>query len=139
MDSAPTNIEYVDTAGGDTATEMDFFDAKTRKLWNQCKNKASQKERKIDDTSSNLGLPEFEHFPIRILKKDLDDNSQKSFDLQCRELVQKFVKNKSLAQITGNQKAISATRDSISIDLMSPRERSSAPTSLKATPNRKLS
>jgi hypothetical protein len=48
MDSAPTNIEYVDTAGGDTATEMDFFDAKTRKLWNQCKNKASQKERKIE-------------------------------------------------------------------------------------------
>ena len=136
MDSAPTNIEYVDTAGGDTATEMDFFDAKTRKLWNQCKNKASQKERKIDDTSSKLGLPVFEHFPIRKLKKDLDNNSQKSFDLQCRELVQKFVKNKSLAQITGNQKAISATRDSISIDLMAPRERSSAPTSPKATPQK---
>ena len=97
MDSAPTNIEYVDTAGGDTATEMDFFDAKTRKLWNQCKNKASQKERKIDDTSSNLGLPVFEHFPIRTLKKDeLDINSQKNFDRECQKLVQSFVKQKSV-------------------------------------------
>jgi hypothetical protein len=93
MDSNISDLEYVDN----TQTDIDFFDAKTRQKWNQCKRRASQKERKIDDNPSDSGMPVFEHFPIRELTKDdLDVNSQKNFDRECQKLVQSFVNRKSV-------------------------------------------
>ena len=98
MDSNISDLEYVDN----TQTDIDFFDAKTRQKWNQCKRRASQKERKIDDNPSDSGMPVFEHFPIRELTKDdLDVNSQKNFDRECQKLVQSFVNRKSVRPDSG--------------------------------------
>ena len=91
MDSDIADIEYVDN----NEPEIDFFDAQTRKQWNQCKARASQKERRIDTNPSNSGLPVFEHFPIRALNKELDEKSQRNFDMECKKLVQRFVAKKS--------------------------------------------
>ena len=92
MDTDATNLDYVDDV---TSSDLDFFDARTRKKWNLCKRKASQKERKIDDNASNTGMPVFEHFPIRELNKALDQNSEKNLDVECQQLVQRFVAEKS--------------------------------------------
>ena len=99
MDTDITDIDYVD----EDEESVDFFDARTRKKWNLCKRRASQKERKIDDNPSDLGLPVFEHFPIRELGKDSNEKSQRSFDLECQKLVQKFVAEKS-SNVKNNQK-----------------------------------
>ena len=40
-------------------------------------------------------MPEFEHFPIRELNKANDQNSEKNLDLECQQLVQRFVAEKS--------------------------------------------
>ena len=93
MDTDATNLDYVDDEK--SPSDIDFFDARTRKKWNLCKRKASQKERKIDDNPSDLGLPVFEHFPIRELGKHSEENSKRNLDLECRKLVQRFVAEKS--------------------------------------------
>ena len=92
MDTDATSLDYVDEVHN---SDIDFFDARTRKKWNLCKRRASQKERKIDDNPTDTGMPEFEHFPIRELNKANDENSEKNLDLECQQLVQRFVAEKS--------------------------------------------
>ena len=96
MDTDAANIDYMDE-DETMPDDLDFFDARTRKKWNLCKRRASQKERKIDDNPSDLGLPVFEHFPILQLNKNKgsDEKYQRNFDLECQQLVQKFVAEKS--------------------------------------------
>ena len=103
MDTDATNLDYVDDER--SQSDIDFFDARTRKKWNLCKRRASQKERKIDDNPRELGLPVFEHFPIRELGKNSDDNSKRNLDLECRELVQRFVAEKSSFPGKSNRKS----------------------------------
>ena len=90
---ADEDYDYVDSMV--EPDDVDFFDADTRQKWNFCKQRASQKQRKIDNDSGNLGLPTFEHFPIRELqKKNEDKNTKMRLDQECRQLVQQFVAGK---------------------------------------------
>ena len=114
MDIDAANIDYVDE--DETMPDnLDFFDARTRKKWNLCKRRASQKERKIDDNPSDLGLPVFEHFPILQLKnKGSDEKYQRNFDLECQQLVQKFVAEKS-SYVNRNIKNPGKKKESMSL------------------------
>ena len=98
MDYETENYDYMDESN----EEVDYFDEQTREKLNKCKAIVAKKERKIDGSPSDLGLPTFEHFPIRKLKKDVDEMSQRSTDQECREMVQRFVNRKMIKSTKNN-------------------------------------